>query len=86
MYGGEPITVSLEGRNQLVGALIDRFGKDITIIPVDESHFAAHVEVVASPHFLGWIVSLGDGIRITGSEEVVERMKAEVKRLAEVYG
>ncbi len=86
MYGGEPITVSLEGRNQLVGALIDRFGKDITIIPVDESHFAAHVEVVASPHFLGWIVSLGDGIRITGPEEVVERMKAEVKRLAEVYG
>ena len=86
MYGGEPITVSLEGRNQLVGVLIDRFGKDITIIPVDESHFAAHVEVVASPHFLGWIVSLGDGIRITGPEEVVERMKAEVKRLAEVYG
>ena len=86
MYGGEPITVSLEGRNQLVGVLIDRFGKDITIIPVDESHFAAHVEVVASPHFLGWIVSLGDGIRITGPKEVVERMKAEVKRLAEVYG
>ena len=85
MYGGEPITVTLEGRNHMVGALIDRFGKDIAITPLDDTHFTARVEVVASSHFLGWIVSLGEGIRITGPEEVVDQMKAEAKRLAEVY-
>lgn len=85
MYGGEPITVTLEGQNHMIGPLIDRFGKDIAVTPLDDTHFTAHVEVVASSHFLGWIVSLGDGIRITGPLDVVEQMKAEAKRLTEVY-
>ena len=85
MYGGEPVSVTLEGENRMVGALIDRFGKDIAIVPLDDTRFTARVEVVASSHFLGWIVSLGDGVRITGPAEVVEQMKSEVKRLSEVY-
>ena len=85
MYGGDMRHVTIEARNEMVGALIDRFGKDITIVPKDVQHFTAHVDVIASRHFLGWIISLGDGVKIVGPAEVVEMMKAETQRLSQVY-
>ena len=85
MYGGNLKRVALEARNEMAGVLIDRFGKDIVIIPQDEQHFTAYVDVIASRHFLGWIISLGDGVRIVGPEDVVEMMKSETVRLSQQY-
>ena len=85
MFGGEIIRVTLEGRNALVGVVIDRFGKDITIIPKDEDHFMAVVEVAASPHFFGWVFSIGEGLRITAPEVVVNQVRGEVERLCTQY-
>ena len=85
MYGGELTRVTLEGRSSMVGALIDRFGKDISIIPRGEDRFTAAVEVSLSPHFIAWIIALGDGVRITGPETLVEQMRAEARRLAALY-
>ena len=83
MYGGEQVRVTLEGNNDMVGPLIDRFGKEITIVPQTDGRFTASVDVIASRHFLGWIISLGSGIRITGPRDVVEEMRHEARRLAE---
>ena len=85
MFGGEVMRVSLEGRNSMVGVLIDRFGTDLSIQPKDGEHFTASVDVAVSRHFLGWIIALGDGIRITGPEPLVEQLKAETRRLASLY-
>ena len=85
MYGGKLMRVTLEGRSDMVGPLIDRFGKDITIQPIDDDTFTASVEVSASRHFIAWIIALGDGVRITGPKSLVEDMHAEAKRLAELY-
>ena len=85
MYGGKLTRVTLEGRSDMVGPLIDRFGKDITIQPIDDDTFTASVEVSASRHFIAWIIALGDGVRITGPRSLVEDMRAEAKRLAELY-
>ena len=38
-----------------------------------------------STHFLGWIVSLGGGIRIVGPDNVVEQMKNMIKELNTQY-
>ena len=85
MFGGKLTRVTLEGRSDMVGPLIDRFGKDITIQPIDDDTFTASVEVSASRHFIAWIIALGDGVRITGPKSLVEEMRAEAKRLAELY-
>jgi len=37
MFGGEEETVKLQVSNGLAGVIIDRFGKDVMMIPVDES-------------------------------------------------
>ena len=49
MYGGQPVRVTLEGENEMVGVLIDRFGKEVPVLPVDGAHFQAFVDVAVSP-------------------------------------
>ena len=44
-----------------------------------------NVDVHVSRQFLGWIISLGNGIRILGPAAVVDSMKAEIDRLAAQY-
>jgi len=85
MYGGEPTTVTLEGRNDLVGVVIDRFGKDVTISKKDDEHFTAQVNVAVSRQFLGWVFAIGNGLKITAPESVVEQMREEVGRLQQIY-
>lgn len=85
MFTGELTTVTLEAENHMAGVVIDRFGKDISISPIDDAHFQATVNVTVSPQFIGWIVALGKSIRITGPDVVVERMRDEIQRLSEQY-
>ncbi len=86
MFGGDETKVTLEARNEMVNVIIDRFGKDIMISPVDEEHFQTTVNVSVSNQFLGWIMALGDNVKITGPEEVVDQMKSEIIRLTKQYG
>ncbi len=85
MFGGELTRVTLEGRGDMAGPLIDRFGTDLTIIPREDGSFTAHVEVAVSRHFLGWIVALGDGVRVVGPPSLVEALRAEAERLGRLY-
>ena len=85
MYGGEQVSVILRGENRMVGVLMDRFGKDIPLVPDGPDHFEARVEVAVSPQFFGWIMGLGGGIVITGPGPVVAKMRQEVRRLSELY-
>lgn len=86
MFAGKEMTVTLVVRNDMVGVFIDRFGKDITIVPVDKKHFRTSVTVAFSRQFLGWVFSLGDGVKITGPDLVVKKMKEEIERLQKQYG
>ena len=86
MYGGKEQDVKLLVENHLAGVMIDRFGKDIMMVPVDKEHFSVKVQVHVSRQFLGWVISLGEGIKIIGPDEVAGQMKQEIKRLVEQYG
>lgn len=85
MNGGEKLDVTLEAANHMVGILIDRFGKDIFIIPSDSDHFRTTVRVTVSPPFLGWIMSLGEDIRIVSPSQVVDQMAQAAKNLSSRY-
>lgn len=85
MFGGREEKVKLLVENTLAGVIIDRFGKDIMLIPSDEEHFTVNVDVHVSKQFFGWIISLGERVKILGPEEVVAQMKEEIQRLARQY-
>ena len=85
MFGGEEVKVTLEAENGMVGILLDRFGKDIPVKPVDADHFRTSVVVAVSSQFLGWIMALGDGVKIIGPDKVVTRMKEEIRLISKMY-
>ncbi len=86
MFGGREVKVTLEAENRLAGIIIDRFGKDVRLIPRDDTRFTVTVDVAVSGQFLGWITGLGEGIRVVGPPEVVAQMRATAARLTEQYG
>lgn len=85
MFGGIEQEVKLLVANDLAGVIVDRFGKDVMMIPEDEDHFKVNVDVHVSKQFLGWIFSLGEDVRIVGPDEVVGQMKVEIERLIHQY-
>lgn len=85
MFDGEETEVEILCDNRMAGVIIDRFGKSTPFLKQDEEHFIARVSVAVSIQFLGWIMALGDGVKIVGPDFVVEQMKDEISRLSEMY-
>ena len=85
MYSGRKEKVKIEFNNYMVGVFIDRFGKDISIVPIDEKNSYTHVDVAISPQFFAWILSLGNEVKITGPEKIVEEMKEYVQGFLDRY-
>ena len=85
MFAGKEQTVKLLVKNSLAGVIVDRFGKDVMMFPANEDHFTVNVDVHVSRQFLGWVISLGEDIKIAGPDEVVAQMKMEVERLMMQY-
>jgi len=85
MYDGDVTKVKLLVDNSYAGVIIDRFGKDVPMLKADENHFFATVTVAVSNHFLGWVMSMSDAIRIVGPDDVIERMRKVTENLYNQY-
>ena len=85
MFGGEEQKVKLLCENSFAGVMIDRFGKDVFLVPADETHFTVNVNVAVSRQFLAWVIALGEGVKIVEPESVVRQMREEVERLMRQY-
>ena len=75
MYGGEVEIVTLKCKNEMANVIIDQFGKDVTLRPVDDEHFSVNVSVAVSSQFLAWLIALEGNVIITGPDRVKEEMQ-----------
>ncbi len=85
MYGGQEEMVTLRCRNQLAGAMIDRFGRDITFYNLSDTHFEIRVKVHISPVFLTWLMNFGDEITILSPDRVKEAFILLAKKALHQY-
>ena len=85
MFTGNEQNVRLEFDNRLIGVVIDRFGKDVMIIPQQNDKFIVTVKVNVSNMFFGWLIGLGDGVKVLGPESVLSQLKTEIDRLKKLY-
>ena len=85
MYGGADADVTLRCEKQLAGVLIDRFGKDIMIVPDGKNHIRTHMPVSVSPQFFGWVTGLGNGIEIVSPEHVRQEYREFLQDVLKVY-
>lgn len=81
MFGGKEERVKLEFANELIGVIIDRFGKDVTVIKSDDTHFTVCVQIVVSPQFFGWLSSFGTNAKILAPQKVVEDYRNHIKAI-----
>jgi len=86
MYGGKEEGVWLLCANYpMADVIIDRFGKDVTLIPVDKTHFKVWVKVEISRQFYAWLCSFGKSIKVLSPQRVVDEMRDYVKTISEMY-
>ena len=85
MYGGKEYDVRIRFRRELADAVIDQFGKDVMMLPVDEDHFTITVPVEISPPFFAWIATFGRRVKILDPEPVVEKMREFLNKASEMY-
>ncbi len=85
MFSGEEVRVTMRCEKQFAGVFLDRFGTDVFMAPDGEDHFTVTVGVALSGQFLGWVISLGEGVQVTGPETVIRRLREEGARLSRQY-
>ena len=81
MMGGKQENVVLEFPSELVGVVIDRFGKDVTIQKVDGGKIKVRTKVVISPQFFGWLAGLGPNCKILSPDTVNEKYISYLKEI-----
>lgn len=85
MFTGDEVSVRLRFDNDLVGAVLDRLGRDVMLIPDGDAHFTVHTDVVVSPQFFAWVLGFGDKAKILSPESVVAAMRAHLAGVAKLY-
>ena len=86
MHSGRACKLRLRCRSHLAGVVIDRFGRDVMLVPDGEDHFTVTVELVVSPPFWGWLFSLGNEVELVSPSWAVEEFKVRLDQLKALYG
>ena len=82
MYGIEHTTVDLICSNEVMDAILDKFGKEVTTYAYDMEHFRAEVDVAVSNVFFSWVFGFGGSVMINGPVEVKNQYKEMVNKVA----
>lgn len=85
MFTGSEQTVKLRFDNALVGAVLDRFGKEIMLIPDGDAHFTVNVDVAVSTQFYAWLFAFGTMVEVISPGAVREELAQRARELAELY-
>ena len=82
MFTGKEEHVVLRFENHLVGAVLDRLGRDVFIVPDGPDHFTVRTDVIVSPQFFAWVTGFGTSAQVIGPGHVVEAMKDHICAVA----
>ena len=85
MYSGDTVSVKMRFHRELANAVIDRFGRDIMLIPDGEDFFNFTVPVAVSPMFLSWVIGFGNRAKILYPQKVVDQYKALCQEVLSQY-
>lgn len=83
MYGGPEENITIQFSNKLIGAVYDKFGESIKMIPIGTDECAATVKVQISATFWGWLFQFGKQMKVISPQSVIEEYKKQLMALAE---
>ncbi len=84
MYSGELEDVMLQFDKSLIGPVIDKFGEETEILPVNETACAAALHIQIAPTFFGWLAQFGDKMIVSSPNSVKEQYYEHIRQI--LYG
>ncbi len=85
MFGGRFTTVTLEFAEDMIGIILDRFGREVDIRRVRVGIASVRVQAVVSGQFYGWLTGLGGKVKVAGPADVREGYLKFVENILESY-
>ena len=85
MFTGKEEHVVLRFENHLVGAVLDRLGRDVFIVPDGPKHFTVRTDVIVSPQFFAWVLGFGSSAQMIGPKPIVDKMREHIQSVAALY-
>lgn len=64
------VTAQIQFTRDLVGVVMDRFGRDIILTPKGKGHFIATIKAYQNAQFLSWLVTLGKKVQIISPDDL----------------
>ena len=85
MFGGEQRQVRLRFANHLAGAVLDRFGRDLILVPDGDEHFIISVSAAVSLQFFAWVFGFGEEAELLSPPDVRGALAAQAGAIAAMY-
>lgn len=85
MYGGREEIVTIRFPNRLIGVVIDRFGKEVDMMPAEEGFFKCRTRIAVSGQFFGWIAGIGKEAAIVSPLSVKEEYLSWLREILDVH-
>jgi len=83
MYNGQRKQIELVCSNDVMDAIIDKFGKDVHVLANDMKSFRAVIETSVGSVFYSWIFGFGGRVAIKSPEDVKAEYAEMVRTAAE---
>ena len=85
MFGGERVLARIAFAPHLIGAVLDRFGRDVALVEEADGWFSIAADVIVSPAFWGWLFQFGADARVVAPASLVKLAGKEAKKICERY-
>jgi predicted DNA-binding transcriptional regulator YafY len=85
MFSGEQSRVRVRFGAELIGVVIDRFGKEVSITSEGNAYFVASIKVAVSPAFFSWLAQFGARAEIVEPAAAREQMAALLREALGKY-
>jgi len=86
MFAGESIRAKFKAKNYLIDQIVDWFGTEVNIKPIDENDEECMIEVVVNKEaFFCWAMQYSIHIEVMEPVDMRERISKAVRELNEKY-
>ena len=81
----EAQTVELRCKRDILEQVADRFGENVFIRNVTDTHFDLGVDAVVSEALVTWLTNYGDGIEVLSPKTLRDMIKNRAEKILSLY-
>ncbi len=85
MYSGEQKPVEFVCDNELLETMLDRFGENVRIQKLNDSHFILRTNAAVSDGLAAWVIQFGGRVTVRMPKELISSVKQKAEEILNNY-